>query len=361
MIHLPNRVIVLFLFVLVTSSLPFQVSAASFFSDIQIVDSGFDLQKDNQTRISWRMSQTGRVTLLICDLGGRVVRILHDKQSFVAGPANTGWDGNDDSGKPCPDGAYIPILRATANDAYQVYNPTAKQWGGRLNVDNIRYDGQKIAFSLSQPAICLIRVGIGDGGPLYRTLEQWAPRSAGSHEEAWDGWDARGVVNVADNPGMKFIIDAIALPEDAILLTGSATPHSFKRDSSPRYHLHPASGKTIFMHSLHNRQFCRDIDIAITIDGKNDGEKNPPILNDSTSIIVDIPDRDHLSHLEREGFEIYAFMDGEFVTEFKVKTMPVQFNLKTETTSIGSHILTINARSTEDHVGTYSMAVRVAK
>lgn len=332
---------------------------ANLLSDVRVSNQVLDLESGDTTQITWQMSGPSSVSVFICDLDGYVVKKLLTKSEFSAGAGTVIWDGRDNNGVPCPDSAYVPIIQVKSKRWHQVYNPTMQQWGERVYAEDIKYDPdqKQITYVLKKAAICLIRVGETDGGPLYGTLKQWAPRQAGTHQEYWDGLDAQGIVNVAERPKAKIMIDAIALPENSILIIGSSQPHVFKRRKLHRYPLHPASGNEVFMHSLHERRFCRDIDIEVTIQTKNGTSNKIPVIRNMATILVDISDREHSAYLQREGAEVYAFIDGAFVTEIKITEFPARLVLNTEKFSIGKHVLTINVKGTEDHLGTFSLAV----
>ncbi|MBW2664230.1 MAG: hypothetical protein JRD93_20200, partial [Deltaproteobacteria bacterium] len=44
---------------------------------------------------------------------------------------------------------------------------------------------------------------------------------AGINEDLWDGKDASGVINAADQKGFTMMSDAVTLPENSILVTGN--------------------------------------------------------------------------------------------------------------------------------------------
>jgi hypothetical protein len=332
-------------------------------ADVQVSAPVLDLKKGHPVVISWRMESPALISAYICDLDGEIIKKLHKKPKDTSGAGSVEWDGRDDDGHRCSDGAYIPIIQAKAKQRHQIFNPTMQPWGQRLKTDTLEYnlEQQQITYHLSRPALCLIRVGETDGGPLYATLAQWTPKPAGTHLEAWNGRDAQGLVNVAARPKLKVMIDAIALPETSILVIGSSQKHHFERSRRERMPLHPPRGSEVFMHSLHERRLCRDIDIAATIENQAGSKKKPPVLRATASVLVDILDRDHLAHLRREGAEVYAFMDGEFVTEVKVTDFPARVDIDTAKLKVGEHVLTVNVKATEDHLGTYSLAVSVER
>jgi len=58
------------------------------------------------TTISYRLSAGGRVSIVIQDLRGRMIRCLTDEQQ-IAGTHSITWDGKDDDGRPAASGIYI--------------------------------------------------------------------------------------------------------------------------------------------------------------------------------------------------------------------------------------------------------------
>ncbi|HEY8193129.1 MAG TPA: FlgD immunoglobulin-like domain containing protein, partial [Gaiellaceae bacterium] len=59
-------------------------------------------------QIAFRLRQPDRLTLVIEDAQGRVVRTLLRNASFDRGSHEFGWDGRDDRGQVVPEGSYRP-------------------------------------------------------------------------------------------------------------------------------------------------------------------------------------------------------------------------------------------------------------
>lgn len=358
-----GRIIVAAILALGAGAWPVGGICGELVSDVQLSQQMLDLEEGGAVRISWRMAETGSVGVVICNLDGEIVKKYSAGDRITPGVASVQWDGRDEDGRPCPDGAYIPLIRAKAHKRYQVYAATMQPWGERLPIEDLSYDRnrQQITYRLSRPALCLIRVGETDGRPLFAVLQQWAPHLAGAHEQFWDGRDAQGLAYIADRPKLKIMIDAIALPDNAILVASSSIPHTFKRCRRERVYIQPPSGKGVFMHALHERRICRDVEITAAVENSPKIKGKHPVLRSRATILVDIPNRDHLAYIRREGSEIYAFMDGEFLTEVKVADYPARLDIDVENIGAGEHVLTVNLKGTEDHLGTYSLAVSVEK
>lgn len=309
--------------------------------------------------ISWRMRIEGTVDMIIADMDGLVVRHLHRKTPTSAGTHTATWDGRDDEGQPVPDGAYFPMIRLThPRKGTEFYNPTNVRWGGMLPVQDLAYDAgaQQITYRLSQPALCLIRVGEGEGGPSYGTLLSWAPREAGDHAEPWDGKDIQGVATVYDREKFKFVFDAIALPPNALLVTGSHRPKKKPDPQQERTAVQPPTGNDIFIHSLHPRHVCQDPEVAIELlSGASQGKGGAAIFGGQVRISVTASDSDRARSMERMQSEIYLFVDGVFQSEVKAPTLPAEVTFNTKGLARGPHNLTINLRNVEDHVGSMTI------
>jgi flagellar hook assembly protein FlgD len=52
------------------------------------------------------------VRLIIYDMLGRRVRVLHNDETLAAGRYRTAWNGLDDQGRPAASGVYLYRLKA---------------------------------------------------------------------------------------------------------------------------------------------------------------------------------------------------------------------------------------------------------
>ncbi|MCB4791286.1 MAG: carboxypeptidase regulatory-like domain-containing protein [Elusimicrobia bacterium] len=70
-------------------------------------DNLFNPRTGGTCKIGFLVTQTGGVTIKICDYKGRQVRNVFDNVSYTAGSYQWNWDGKDDSGKAVSSGVYI--------------------------------------------------------------------------------------------------------------------------------------------------------------------------------------------------------------------------------------------------------------
>ncbi len=307
-------------------------------------------------QLSWHSFAAGRVQVLICDLDGYVVRHLLDRQ-LEAGSHSVSWDGLDDQGQAVAGGAYVPVVRFTSQlGAVQVYDPTRFGWGAKLKVEDLSYDGQKVTYSLPQAALCQLRAGELPGGPCYKTIMHWQARRAGVHSQDWDGRDQMGVASVWRLAGFKLDMDAMALPVNSFLVTGSSEQAQRPASGSERIGLYPARGKDIFIHSLHPRRVCKDPALRVKV-LSGLGFWGKKIKGRFIELEVTAKDKADKANLEREGCEVYAFAGGRFLGEVKTSRLPARIRLDTSGLKAGRHLLTVNLRSIEDHVGAWSCIV----
>jgi len=306
-------------------------------------------------QLSFRVTEPGHMEVLVCDLDGYVVRHLFSGK-VSSGSRSVSWDGLDDDGKAVANGAYLPVLRFTSVlGASEVYDPTSFGWGAKLEVKDISFQDGSVSYSLPRAALCLLRAGELPGGPCYKTILQWQPRSAGNHSEAWDGKDAGGVQQVSGLTGLKLVLDAMALPKGSFLVTGSDARMQRRPSGSEQVPIYPPMGKDIFIHSLHPRWLCRDPELQVRIVsglGLFRRIKSGKLVFSVTAK----HDRDAYN-MEREGCEVYGFVDGRFMGEIKTSVLPVTYGLDCARMEPGRHVITINLRSIEDHVGSWSCVV----
>ncbi len=77
--------------------------------------------------------------------------------------------------------------------------------------------------------------------------------------------------------------------------------------------------------------------------------------------MLDRIDPTGFEQITREPFEHYIFIDGKLLYEGPQKDFPGIVKVDTQKVTPGTHILTINMRTAEDHVGTFSMKVWIDK
>ena len=81
---------------------------------------------EQPAKISFRLRKPDRVSVVIVDRGGEVVRTLKSSKHYGPGPHTVKWNGRDDAGVPLPAGTYKPRLHlAAAHRTILMPNPIA--------------------------------------------------------------------------------------------------------------------------------------------------------------------------------------------------------------------------------------------
>jgi len=341
-------------------ALPIHAHSNQFVHSVRVEPVEINTSKDEIVQISWELSESGMLDVFICDIDGNIVKTLLKQTKSSQGQQVT-WDGKDDFGNRCPTGAYLPIIKIrTSRKGSEVYNPTTSPWGYEIQLANLVYDEnqQVIRYTLEKPVLCLMRLGEKDGGPCYRTLFGWEPRSAGTHEEAWDGKDANGIINVAQKEKFKMFLDAFVLPENSIMIRGSNEIPAVKYKT---FALRAPHGNKVMLHALHSRELDRELSIRAEIVNPVVIKNKIPTVKGKASIRVHVDEKTNVPHLLREKFEVYLFIDGVLLYEIPAEEIPAIATFDTRKYADKEYALTINIRTPDDRVGTYSMKIRIKK
>jgi hypothetical protein len=351
-----------FIFILVSAEESVWAANQRYLSDVVVQAAIANPMRGESASVSWRNHIGGKLDLLICDMDGFVVRHLLNQADKTAGTHTATWDGRDDQGQPLPNGAYFPfIIITTDRQSRQIYDPTQTRWGYDLPEQNLTYvpEQQQITYRLEKKALCLVRIGEKEGGPCYGTLLQWEPRMAGKHSEPWDGKDAQGLASVYMRKHFDFVFNTLALPDNALLLQGSAARYVRRNSNTERMALHPPTGKDIYMHSLHPRYLCQDPQIRVnSVSGlKMKSKKTLLAHGDVIGFAIAVADPQQAANLLKEGCEVYSFIDGHFNQEIKIDRLPATIDVPIQAISAGTHIVTFNLRTIEDHVGSFSVQI----
>ena len=197
-------------------------------SGLTITDVSHDPGTFNPTEsetctIYYTISADANVTIRLADVSGMPVRTLISDAARSEGENSQVWDGKDDEGVVVNDDVYTYTIEAeTEGGDYACYAPGGS---GPVDVTNFTATGWfhppgetcTISYTLSDDALVRIRIGFG-GMILLRTLVDWENRSAGSHQETWDGRDESG--NLVNEGGYLIAIWANAMPGNGIITEG---------------------------------------------------------------------------------------------------------------------------------------------
>ena len=232
--------------------------------------SAFDPQKGEKLSLRFRISAPARVKVQFIDAFDDVVRTLAQEEKDP-GDKHVVWDGRDDQGNLVPAEAYFYTLSATPLSADSatpvVYDLRERSGGEPVYPAEAKLDPASGKLSYVLPQSSRVRVIISQEAHLWPivTLLDWAPRTAGRHEEAWDGWDQNHLVNAREMPGLLPIFYAFSLPENVVFVEGVASPRRRADLAKPiGYLLSRSSEKELHFHALHPRARCYDPLITVS-------------------------------------------------------------------------------------------------
>lgn len=264
------------------------------------------------------------------------------------------WDGLDAEGTPVPDEAYVPVLR----QGDQVLDDPREYSGGEV-VDSIRPDFSRlgvVAFQLDEPSRVLVRAGI-KGGPLMRTLLNWAPRPAGSNIVRWDGYDKDGIVKLRDRSDLGILLTGYRLPEHSIITTGSSLSYLDWRKArelpdtmpSPESVQLERNGERVSRHYYLPRLAEKEPDVSLDIRG-HDNVDGSFVADGPFTVTADLDGIDQWA-MDQSQYEVAFFINGEFVSEEEQGYVPLSWRWNPASLAPGTHLLTVNVSSFNGAVG----------
>ena len=177
-----------------------------------------------------KFTQAGRVSVVVIDRDGYVVRTLANAQPVPAGGKSFRWDARDDSGAVVPDEAYSFRIDWRDGNRRHTYFP-ADGAVPMIAVDAQRYDRRTatLSYTLSEPSRVHIQAGTAGTdratkelvGPVMKTVVNRQPRAAGAIAEHWGGYDESGTIFVPDLEDFVVAIAVTRLPENSVITYGN--------------------------------------------------------------------------------------------------------------------------------------------
>jgi hypothetical protein len=321
-----------------------------------------DFQSHLYAQITWQVPRSIELSILIVDLEGLVVKTLMAQMPVEAGVHTIKWNGYDDHGNRCSDGVYLPIrISYAGSEASLAYNPSEQPWGETVQPKDLYYDqkAKSVHYRLEKAALCRIRTGEYEGGPLYRTLVNWGYRNPGTHDEPWDGMDEYGVVAITKKPKHYIVVDAFSLPENAIIVSnGDVKRGKTLSTNTYQVEIKPPHGRNVNAHAFHAGRDCQDFPVSVKLlPSSNSGI---PALSGIVHLQVFEPTGIRSTLLQTKTLELYLFGDGKFLYEVLPEKLPAEINLDTHQLGNGKHVLTVNVRTGEDHIGIWSKGILIS-
>lgn len=188
----------------------------------------------------------------------------------------------------------------------------------------------EIKYTLPEPAMVRIRIGIQNGGPLLRHLVDWEFQKAGPHTETWDKKDESGQVDFSQYKDLLIVLSCVSPNIDPQERRLGAIRGLRK---SPKF-------KIIFPES--SQQTAEG---AAILQGKT------PVR-----IIVDKKDNEWLSETK---YELGMYIDHAYFMEDEEGSNPFTYRFDTTTLNDGIHTITVNITSYQGEIGTATIPVYV--
>lgn len=320
--------------------------------------------------IPFRLDAKASVEITILSPDGDVVRKLRTDQPLTAGVHTLRWDGKDDAGQVVPDEAYVPVLAASAGKKRETVDP--RQASGGEALEDLKVEitpGREIAYALPVPARVLIRVG-AKGGPMLRSLANWAPKSAGKNIQRWDGKDAEGVVDIRELKELAVLVTGFKLPEHAIIATGNremAYPAYRTARRWPEVRI-PAEAQALerrgvrIAKSYYSPRY-QDIDPTVRLLLPEDLPRSPqglPLVQPDQTVPVRVElAPEHRWLMDESLYEVAFFIDQEFASEEEQGYLPLTWHWKANAMKPGPHLLTVNISGFSGRVGIASLRFEV--
>lgn len=172
----------------------------------------------------------------------------------------------------------------------------------------------EVRYTLPQPALVRIRVGLKNAGPLLRHLLDWEFREAGAHVDVWNKRDPGGLVDFGDRNDYIMVLNARAVNASPAAIKGPTVTVSFPGAS------------------------------ATTPDGL-------PIVHGIVPFRVVLAEKD-AKRLAESKFEVALYVDYLFLMEDEAGTNPFNYRLDVSQYNEGEHMITVNVISYDGLVGT---------
>ncbi len=339
------------------------------------------LKPGGKVTISFQLTRNAAVTVLIYSPDYDLVREIITGQPKLAGVNSITWDGHDENGNMVPSEAYlVKIIAIDDRGQETVYDPTTFSGGDVLyiNIDKIEQHNRQyqIRYSVPIPARISVRAGIHKG-PMLKTIVDWKPIAPGTYIQPWDGYDEGKRIHVMNKPGSHVFIKAFKLPENAIIVEGSADDYlAYHRQirirkksadstplSLPRVKERALSRKDAEISSqyLVRRAFNKAPRFKVFLgDQKETGlaEKEVSKVSGDFTFSIEI-DEESLQNFNESRYEILVFVDDGRFDEEEQAYSPYMYTLDTSSLANGLHTITVNMAGLMGQVRSYSFVIDV--
>lgn len=329
-------------------------------SKVKLSNKTFFPSKGEYAEISFETNQTADIQVAIYDSTSSLVTNIKIPNAG-AGWHVARWDGRRDNGEKSHGNRFLYVIRAVSEAGEVVlYNPAAKTGGILVKVRDYTYNKENGRIEYVLPKACMVRLRAGlKEGMLLRTLLDWQPRQAGRHTMQWDGKDGTGQFDLSRHPDLELKLTCYTLPDNTIIVS-EGTLEAGSSMSAAAADVWHANDKKKYIHYRHDPRLCHEPAFLVSFPKSPANQDSLPVLTGSVPVRITLDARDK-TDLINKRFEIMLYVDGVFLFEMEEGTSPFTFHWNTQNFARGSHILTVNIMSYDDHVGVVSRDVIVGE
>jgi hypothetical protein len=341
-------------------------------SDVSISRQFFNPTLGQKIGISFSLTDSGTLTVLILDRDGYPVWRLVTEKAVPKGKQSLTWDGRDEGGEIVPDEAYSLKIDLRSAETVASYFP-ALAAAEDVQAETNYYDrrGATLSYKLPRPSRVHIQAGVAEvdpatkkpEGPVLKTLVNREPRPAGAVVENWSGFAEGGAFYVPDLPHFVVAIAATSLPENAILATGNRTVSFLERASTRKgSSLHPSPS----VEHAHHRGLTALEDVAprLKVSPLNAvwsvAEKAWRPREKSLKVSLELQGFSARA-FERQPTAAYAFVDRSKVATLRSPHAGATLSIPVGKLSAGSHVIAINWASSYGPVAVDVFRVVIGK
>ena len=384
-LKIPGLILVLCIPVVFCFSI--SLGSASQVQELEINPRTIQPTNGEAARISFQIPAKAEATVKIYDPSHFLMTALLENRVFEPGRHTVLWNGRDAAGRLVPDEAYYCTIDLSyADGRHASFNP-ASSGGVYLGVIPARLvkESGTVSYSLSEPARIRIRAGVTNG-PLYKTLLDWAPRTAGEQVLAWDGLDRSSSLSIWKKDDFVISASAFSLPPKSIIVTGTGISYieywtsrareagmglfEYLRTSAParearlrareiNQNVLSRSDVEISEYYLMNRFSNQPPMVSMKLGNGGQAEEGTiPRVSGSLQVMIEFSELTRQRLLEQR-YEIILYVDDVMVLEDESGYTPYTWILDSSTLENGEHVLTVNIATLSDQVGTFSQKVVV--
>jgi len=321
-----------------------------FFITALFVSSGFAIEIQNLrivpkkidagdiTRVMFKLSGPAVLSVAVKDLSGNTVTSLVTNAIYPAGQFSIPWKTSE----KIAEGYYTPVITAVNQQngeiiTKRIETKTAKMISAQFNVSDLPGAGKRISYSLDEPGLVSIRVGINNG-PMYKIISNWELTDPGSYSVDWDGWDNSHVLQV--DQLANYLVDVRYIPVEIEAL-------------------HIESSKKKNAKAIPAQELLRQInafipEFSVLVAGKKTSSDKTDYVNLDINV-----DGKTLEELGDIPYEYVLYIDGERYGEVEHGVSPYTWEISTKNLSKGNHIFTLMVCTSIEQINSRSFKVNL--